>query len=241
MTPEKLYTLSDEMVDVCDDIFDEIAKGGNDNKVKVTFCTDQDYLISSQNARATYFMAINLQNKYPESFEVETVNVNLNPTAVAQYKTTSLTNIRPTDVIVSYSGRYRIISQDNFWGLGTSGNSYYNGEYKMVSMIKSVSAVARPAAYFVTNYGTTYYNPEDPTSEASKSLSAFAGLSTFVTILVGVVFNGETLHYYHYIGLLLILTRMVGVSSIAIMKDKKKRLAAAQLDTRENLADEKTE
>ena len=75
----------------------------------------------------------------------------------------------------------------------------------------------------------------------ASTLSAFAGLSTFVTIFVGVLFNGETLYYYHYIGLFLILIRMVGVSSIAIIKDKKKRLAAAQLDTRENLADEKTE
>ena len=176
MTPEKLYTLSDEMVDVCDDIFDELSTKGNGQKVKVTFCTDPDYLITSETSRATYFMAINLQNKYPESFEVETVNVNLNPTAVAQYKTTSLTSINSTDIIVSYSGRYRIISQDNFWGLGTSGNDYYNGEYKMVSMIKSVSSVARPAAYFVTSYGTTYYDPENPTSEMSKSMSAFAGL-----------------------------------------------------------------
>lgn len=75
----------------------------------------------------------------------------------------------------------------------------------------------------------------------ASTLSAFAGLSTVVTILVGVIFNAESLYYYHYIGLSLIFTRMVGVSSIAIMKDKKKRLAAAQLDTVENLAYEKTE
>ena len=176
MTPEKLYTLSDEMVEVCDDIFDELSVNGNGQKIKITFCNDPDYLVASETARVTYFMAINLQNKYPESIEVDTVNVTLNPTAVAQYKTTSLTSIKSTDIIVSYAGRYRIISQDNFWGLGTSGNDYYNGEYKMVSMIKSVSAVARPAAYFVTSYGTTYYDPENPTSEMSKSMTAFAGL-----------------------------------------------------------------
>ena len=67
----------------------------------------------------------------------------------------------------------------------------------------------------------------------ASTLSAFAGLSTFVTILVGVMFNGEVLYYYHYIGLALILIRMVGVSSIAIMKDKKKRA--------EVLLDEKTD
>ena len=32
----------------------------------------------------------------------------------------------------------------------------------------------------------------------ASTLSAFAGLSTFVTIFVGVIFNGESLYYYHY-------------------------------------------
>lgn len=176
MTPEDLYTLSDEMVDVCDEIFDKLAENGGGSKIKITFCTDPDYLISSTKARLTYFMAINLENRYPDTVDVQTVNVNINPTAVSQYKTTSLTTINSTDVIISYGGRYIIRSHDNFWSTGTSGRDYYNGEYKMVSSIKSVSAVERPAAYFVTDLGTTYYDPEDPDSEMSKKMSAFAGL-----------------------------------------------------------------
>lgn len=176
MTPENLYTLSDEMVETCDEIFDRLAQEETDQQVKITFCTDPDYLIASDTARATYFMAINLQNRYPDQVDVETVNVNMNPTAVSQYKTTSLTRINPTDVIISYGGRYIIRSQDNFWGSGSNGNSYYNGEYKMASSIKSVSAVARPVAYFVSDRGTTYYDPQNPDSDMSKSMSAFAGL-----------------------------------------------------------------
>ena len=176
MTPEGLYTLSDEMVDACDEIFDKLSQNGTDKKVKITFCTDPDYLIASSIARATYLMAINLENRYPESVDVETVNVNINPTAVSQYKTTSLTAINPTDVIISYGERYVIRAQANFWASGQSQYSHYNGEYKIVSAIKSVSAVARPAAYFVTDFGTTYYDPKNPTSEMSKSMSDFAGL-----------------------------------------------------------------
>ena len=59
----------------------------------------------------------------------------------------------------------------------------------------------------------------------ASTLSAFAGLSTLVTIAVGVIFNGESLYYYHYIGLSLIIIRMVGVSYISIKKDRKKQLA----------------
>lgn len=176
MTPEKLYTLSDEMVEVCDEIFDNLSENGAEEKIKITFCTDPDYLISSKVSRATYLMALNLQNRYPESVDVTAVNVNINPTAVAQYKTTSLTSIKSTDVIISYGGRYIIRAQDNFWSPGTSGNEYYNGEYKLVSSIKSVSAVARPVAYFISDRGTTYYDPKNPDSEMSKSMSAFAGL-----------------------------------------------------------------
>lgn len=51
--------------------------------------------------------------------------------------------------------------------------------------------------------------------QASTS-SAFSGVSTLVTILIGVIFSGEKLYYFHYIGFALILARMIGVSYIAI-------------------------
>lgn len=53
--------------------------------------------------------------------------------------------------------------------------------------------------------------------------SAFGGVSTIVTIFIGVIFNNEVLEYYHYIGFAFILIRMIGVSSITIYNDKKRR------------------
>lgn len=55
----------------------------------------------------------------------------------------------------------------------------------------------------------------------ASTVSAFSGVSTVVTILIGVVFLNEKLYYFHYIGFTLILIRMIGVSYIAIKKDKK--------------------
>lgn len=55
----------------------------------------------------------------------------------------------------------------------------------------------------------------------ASTVSAFSGVSTVVTILTGVVFLDEKLYYFHYIGFALILIRMIGVSYIAIKKDKK--------------------
>jgi len=56
----------------------------------------------------------------------------------------------------------------------------------------------------------------------ASTMSAFGGVSTAVTILIGVVFLNEKLYHFHYVGFALILIRIVGVSWIAIKKDKQK-------------------
>ncbi len=55
-----------------------------------------------------------------------------------------------------------------------------------------------------------------------STCSAFGGVSTVVTVLVGVIFNSEPLMYFHYIGFPFILARMIGVSAVDIVKDRKK-------------------
>jgi drug/metabolite transporter (DMT)-like permease len=51
-------------------------------------------------------------------------------------------------------------------------------------------------------------------------MTAFGGVSTLVTIIVGIVFGGESLEFYHYIGLPFIIVRMIGVSAISIIRNK---------------------
>ncbi len=53
--------------------------------------------------------------------------------------------------------------------------------------------------------------------------SAFSGVSTLVTVLIGVLFANESLEYFHYIGFPFIILRMAGVSAISIMRDQKSR------------------
>ena len=55
-----------------------------------------------------------------------------------------------------------------------------------------------------------------------STTAAFGGISTVVTILIDVIFNSEPLYYFHYIGISMILLRMIGVSVISIRRDKKK-------------------
>ncbi len=176
MTPEGLYSLSDKMKEECDLIVGEMRKKDPDKKIKITFCTDPDYLVSERTARLTYFMALKLEDRYPDMIEVEPVNVRLNPTAVSEYKTTSLSTISSNNIIFSYGGRYRITTFDYFWVDATSGTEYYNGEYRVATIMKSIASLARPAAYFITSHGETVYDPENPESEGSVKTSALASL-----------------------------------------------------------------
>ena len=171
LTPEGFYTLSDKMEDVCDEILGPDADGNLKN-IKITFCTDPDYLIGSDSMRATYFMALQLQKKY-DNVTVETVNVALDPTAVSMYRTTSRESIAASDVIFSYGAKYKIVDATGFW---TSDNFSYNGEYRVASILSSLTAINNPKAYFVTDHGEEYYDPANPDSDMSKSYGYLADL-----------------------------------------------------------------
>lgn len=51
--------------------------------------------------------------------------------------------------------------------------------------------------------------------------AAFGGIGTLVGIVTDVLFNGSKLYYFHFIGMALILARMIGVSYIEIKEQNK--------------------
>ena len=168
MTYEGFYTLTDTMKEEC--AFLEKL----DEKVEIIFCNDPDRLLSQTVTRIVYFMAIMLDNTF-ENVETRTVNAALNPTALAKYKTTSLAEIEPTDVIISYGDRYRIVNADVFWYRNSQNELFsYNGEYKMASLLKSVTSFSNAGAataYFVTGHGETVYDESRP--EENRELLNF--------------------------------------------------------------------
>lgn len=178
LTPEGLYNLSDTMEKVCHEILDP-DEDGNVKEIKITFCTDPDYLISSDKYRVTYFMALRLQNMF-DNVTVKTVNVALDPTAVSMYRTTSRDTISPSDIIVSYGAKYRIANMLSFWTVdsNTEKDFAYNGEYRMASILASLTAINQPVAYFATDHGETYYDPKNPDSENSQAMGNLADLLT---------------------------------------------------------------
>jgi len=159
LTYEGFYTLTDTMKRECE--FIEKL----DDKIEIIFCNDPDRLISQTVTRVAYYMSVMLDNHF-ENIELRTVNVALNPTAVSGYRTTSLTEIAPSDIIIAYGDRYRVVNAEVFWYRDGNGELFsYNGEYKIASLFKSVTAYSGKSsatAYFVTDHGETYYDESRP-------------------------------------------------------------------------------
>ena len=172
MTPEGLYRMTDAMEKECSYVDTEL-----DEKVKIIFCTDPDILVASTNTRVPYFLATELDNTF-DNIELETVNVTYNPTAVARYKATSLSEINPSDIIVAYGDRYRVLNADSLWTAADDKVWSFNGEYRLASIIKSVTAKDRPKAYFLTGHGETVYDPQNPDNPGNLEMLEMYNLLT---------------------------------------------------------------
>ena len=196
MTPEGLYTLSPEMEEACEDVFDNIP-----GEVDIIFCNDRDYILDETLTRVVYYMALAMDKRF-DNCSVKSVNVNLDPTAVARYKTTSLTEITPTDIIITYTptledgtrsgdSRYRIVSAEKFWRIMSDNTVFsYDGEYQMMSYLLSLTLIDRPAAYFLTDHGETYYTA-NPTTDVEVEMNKQTGV--FVDLLHDRGFEVKTL------------------------------------------------
>lgn len=172
LTPEGLYSVSDKMVEQCAFVDDLPAESA----ITVTFCADPDYLMDNSVTRATYLLAKRLEGRF-ENISVKTVNVATNPTAVAQYKTTAMSQINSSHIIISTADRYRIYNAKSFWTVDSNDEYWsYNGEYKLASAFLSLTNRTKPVAYFITGHGETVYNPDLPESAESVKMAAFADL-----------------------------------------------------------------
>ena len=182
MTPEGLYTLTPEMEKACGDVFDTLP-----GEIEIIFCNDRDYILDETLTRVPYYMSLAIAKRF-DKCSVDSVNVKMNPTAVAKYRTTSLTEITSNNIIITYtpsvddgtsSGetRYRIVSAENFWRIMSDNTVFsYDGEYQMMSYLLSLTLVDRPAAYFVTDHGETYYDVTDPNNPMNTEIGSFVDL-----------------------------------------------------------------
>lgn len=145
MTPDLLYSISDECVDLIrngDDNFgsasplEMVDKIRNENKeynaanglkegdsgyknenekINIIFCDDIDTIQDSAAQRYVYNTALELQTEFPEYIEIKNYNVYRNPSAVSKYLITSGSSIATTSVIIEFGTEFRVYSLNVFF------------------------------------------------------------------------------------------------------------------------------
>ncbi len=118
----------------------------------------------------------------------------------------------------------------------------YMGIFFGMLAFNSVNVVKHIIAGDILSYFTPYFNTENMVGfiylavvsaiignslgnfalgkVPPATLTAFSGLSSMVTVILGVVFNNEVLYSYHVIGFTLILIRMIGITCLDCKKKK---------------------
>ena len=186
LTPELLYTMSDEalaIIETGDEEFDSQSpiervdeiraenkayneengltpddEGYKDENIKINliFCDDPDTVQASVNQKYVYNNALELEEKFPDYIEVINYNIIRNPSAVARFKTNSLSKIYTTSVIIEFGTEYRVREIRSFFTFNETTDEEpwaYNGEKAFVSSILAVTRAESPIALFTVNHG----------------------------------------------------------------------------------------
>ena len=130
-------------------------------KVKIIFCDEEDDINLDSTARYVLETAKQLRTSYPDHIELEFINIYANPSAVNKYKTSSLTNIYYSDVIIESGNEYRVLNMSAFFVSSSEDSSSawaYNGEKKFVSAIMAITQAEAPVAGVLLNHGETFYD-----------------------------------------------------------------------------------
>ncbi len=164
----KMYTLDSATTDYLRLTFDEVnakraEEGEEAVKVKLVFCADPDMLKANERMRYVYYTALCLQKAFPDTVEVVTENVWLNPSAVDDYRTNSYSSIYQSSVIVASGTEFRVTTIDTYYTFDTetTGDPWaYNGEKKFVQSIIAVTKAESPICAITTNHGEPFATEE---------------------------------------------------------------------------------
>lgn len=168
LTREGIYTLSDQCIDLIDDTFRTVEERRRDEgiteplKVTIKFCDLEDNVMENTSHRYVLMTARELADRFPQYVSVEFINIWENPTAVEKYKTSVLTNIYSTDVIVESGTEYRHYSLEKFYLTNSNASSpwAYYGEKRFASGVLAVTQAESPVAAILTGHGESFHDAE---------------------------------------------------------------------------------
>lgn len=134
-----------------------------DVKVKLVFCDLPDNLNNDGSQRMVYETAKDLAERFPDYIEVECIDIWNNSTAVQKYKTTSMSTITSSNVIIESGTEYRICSLRSFFVFNTTTDTTawgYRGEKVFISNILAVAQAEAPIACVTINHSEGFKDYE---------------------------------------------------------------------------------
>ncbi len=177
LTPELLYSLSDEalaLIETGDDEFGTVSPIEMVDKIReeklaadpsfdksslminIIFCDEPDVLTGNMTQKYVYHSALELQDKFPDYINVECYDIIRQPSLVSKYKTNSLDTIATTSVIIEFGTEFRVRTLRSFFTFNSAEDTEpwaYNGEKAFTASILAVTRAESPIACVVANHG----------------------------------------------------------------------------------------
>ncbi len=146
MTEGQVFTLSPEAKSFLDDV---------EGEVNIYFTVEPDQIAKkSAYLNYVYRTALEMQSEY-KNINVECIDIVKNPGFYKQFYQTAAQQIYTDSVVVQSGTEFRIYYIDSFFITDEDGTSIwaYQGEYKLVSAILSVTDSEMPPVYFTASHG----------------------------------------------------------------------------------------
>ncbi len=168
MTREGIYTLSDNCKELLGEAFESVSQRREEEgvseplKVTIKFCDMEDNIMEDTAQRYVLMTAKELADRFPEYIDIEFINIWENPTAVEKYKSSVISTINSSDVIIESGTEYRAYKNRDFY-LINSGETTpwaYYGEKRFGSSILAVTQTESPVAGVLTGHGETFTDAE---------------------------------------------------------------------------------
>jgi ABC-type uncharacterized transport system. len=146
MTKSQLYTVSDEMRVIMDDL-------DPNTNIEFVFCAPFDQVEENLYQKQVLTLMQNLEKEY-DFVKVSYIDIITNPSSAKPYKTTEASTIKTTNIIITNGSDYRVHTIESFYTFAESDNRVFafNGEYKIISAILQLQG-EKLIAYFTTNHG----------------------------------------------------------------------------------------
>ncbi len=176
LTPDRLYTLTDEANHMLGEVIKSANEARPDDKpveVDIIFCADPDVLCDSDMMRYVYYTALDMQKAYPDTVKVSTRDVWSNPSSVDAFRASAHSSIYQSDVIIASGSEFRVYPYRAFFAQDdTLRNPYwaYNGEKTFIKGILAVTRAEAPICGVTVGHGEPF-ETEEGRAEYSELIS----------------------------------------------------------------------